>query len=76
MNQKITILDAGMGRALKMRGVEIPETIWSANAVLVAPEMVQNIYEENILAGATMITTNTYDVIRSDLKKAGIERQY
>ncbi len=76
MNQKITILDAGMGRALKMRGVEIPETIWSANALLVAPEIVQNIHEENILAGATMITTNTYGVIRSDLKKAGIESQF
>ena len=76
MNQKITILDAGMGKALKMQGVEIPETIWSANALLVAPEKVQSIHEENILAGANMITTNTYGVIRSDLKKAGIENQF
>mgnify|MGYP003969301749 CR=1 FL=1 len=76
MSQKITILDAGMGKALKMQGVEIPETIWSANALLVAPEKVQSIHEENILAGANMITTNTYGVIRSDLKKAGIENQF
>ena len=76
MNQKITILDAAMGKALKTQGVEIPETIWSANALLVAPEKVQRIHEENILAGATMITTNTYGVIRSDLKKVGIEDQF
>ena len=76
VNQEITILDAGMGKALKMQGVEIPETIWSANALLVAPEKVQKIHEENILAGATMITTNTYSVIRSDLKKVGIEDQF
>jgi len=76
MNQEITILDAGMGKALKMQGVEIPETIWSANALLVAPEKVQSIHEENILAGATMITTNTYGVIRSDLQKVGIEDQF
>ncbi len=76
MNQEITILDAGMGKALKMQGVEIPGTIWSANALLVAPEKVQEIHEENIRAGATMITTNTYGVIRSDLKKVGIEDQF
>ena len=76
MNQQITILDAAMGKALKTQGVEIPETIWSANALLVAPEKVQRIHEENILAGATMITTNTYGVIRSDLKKVGIEDQF
>ena len=76
MNQQITILDAAMGKALKTQGVEIPETIWSANAPLVAPEKVQRIHEENILAGATMITTNTYGVIRSDLKKVGIEDQF
>jgi S-methylmethionine-dependent homocysteine/selenocysteine methylase len=69
MNQQITILDAAMGKALKTQGVEIPETIWSANALLVGPEKVQRIHEENMLAGATMITTNTYGVIRSDLKK-------
>ena len=76
MNQQITILDAAMGKALKTQGVEIPETIWSANAPLVAPEKVQRIHEENILAGATMIITNTYDVIRSELKKVGIEDQF
>ena len=69
MNQKITILDAAMGTTLKALGVEISEKIWSANVLLVAPETVQSIHEENILDGATIITTNTYGVLRSDLKK-------
>ena len=69
MNQQITILDTAMGTALKTQGVEIPETIWSANALLVVPEKVKRIHEENILAGASMITTNTHGVIRSAPKK-------
>jgi len=76
MSQAITVLDAAMGKALKMDGVEIPSTIWSANALLVAPEKVQEVHEANIRAGARMITTNTYGVIRSDLRKVDIEDQF
>ena len=57
-NDDITILDAGMGKTLGMKGVEIPPTIWSANALIVAPEMVLEVHRENIAAGAQMITTN------------------
>jgi S-methylmethionine-dependent homocysteine/selenocysteine methylase len=73
---RVTLLDAGMGKDLKMRGVEVPDTIWSANALLVAPEVVLDVHRENIEAGADVITTNTYGVIRGDLAKECIEDQY
>ena len=73
---KITILDAGMGKTLSMRGVEIPPTIWSANALIVAPEMVLEIHRENISAGARMITTNSYGIIPADLRKEGLEEKF
>ena len=69
-------LDGSMGRELRLRGVEIPETIWSANALLVAPEEVVNVHLDNIDAGADIITSNTYGVIRSDLAKEGIEDRF
>lgn len=72
----ITLLDAGMGKTLAMRGVEIPATIWSANALLVAPDEVLAVHTENIRAGADIITTNSYGIIRSDLAKEHIEDQY
>ncbi len=72
----ITILDAGMGKTLVMRGVEIPPTIWSANALRVAPEAVVAVHRENIDAGANIITTNSYGIIRSDLAKENIEDQF
>ena len=72
----ITLLDAGMGKTLSLRGVNIPPTIWSANALIVAPEVVVDVHKENIDAGANLITTNSYGVIRSDLAKEKIENMY
>ena len=72
----VTLLDAGMGRTLSMKGIEIPPTIWSANALLVAPEIVKEVHLENIQAGAKVITTNSYGIILADLAKINIEDQY
>src|SRR5262249_34586713 len=66
------LLDGGMGRELRNRGVPILDTIWSANALLVAKDVVLQVHKDYIAAGADIITTNTYGVIRSDLAKEGV----
>ncbi len=70
------LLDGAMGRQLRFRGVPISDTIWSANALLTAPDIVRRIHQDYIVAGADIITTNTYGLIRRDLAKAGIENQF
>ena len=70
------LLDGGMGRELRRRGVPILETIWSANALLVAPDVVREIHDDFIAAGADVITTNTYGVIRGDLATEGVEDRF
>jgi S-methylmethionine-dependent homocysteine/selenocysteine methylase len=70
------LLDGGMGRELRSRGVPILNTIWSANALLVAKDVVLQVHKDYIGAGADIITTNTYGVIRSDLKKEGVEDKF
>ena len=70
------LLDGGMGRELRSRGVKILDTIWSANGLLVAPEIVRQIHIDYITAGANIITTNTYGVIRANLAKEGIESRF
>ena len=66
------VLDGGMGRELKRRGVPIPKTLWSANALLVAPEAVRATHADFIRAGADVIIANNYTVVPSILEKAGI----
>ena len=72
----VTLLDAGMGKTLSMKGVDILPTIWSANALIVAPEVVKEVHKENIAAGANIITTNSYGIIRGDLAKEGLEDKF
>jgi S-methylmethionine-dependent homocysteine/selenocysteine methylase len=64
------ILDGGMGRELRFRGVENLSTIWSANALLVAPEVVREVHADFIAAGAQVITTNTYGQLAVEARDA------
>lgn len=70
--QMPVLLDGGMGRELWYRGVDVPKTIWSANALLIAPDVVRDIHRDYILAGAGVITTNTYGVVREQFEAIGI----
>ena len=73
---KPVLLDGGLGRELRFRGVAVPETIWSAGALLTDPAVVRQIHLDYIAAGADIITTNTYGIIRADLAKEGIEDRF
>lgn len=73
---RVLLLDGGMGRELRARGVPILDTIWSANGLIVAPDMVLQIHRDYIAAGADVITTNTYGIIRHELAKEGIESRF
>jgi len=70
------LLDGGMGRELRFRGVDVPGTIWSAMALVVAPEAVRQIHVDYIQAGADVITVNSYGIIRSDLAKENMEDRF
>ncbi len=70
------LLDGGMGRELRFRGVEISETIWSASALITDPGVVRRIHLDYISAGADIIITNTYGIIRGELAKEGVEDRF
>lgn len=76
LENDIVLLDGGLGRELRFRGVELSETIWSAIALLEAPEILQEIHLDYIKAGADVITTNTYGIIRTDLARENIEHRF
>ena len=70
------LLDGGMGRELKTRGVDLSATIWSASGLIEAPDIVQQIHQDYITAGADIITTNTYGLIRKNLATEGLEDRF
>jgi len=73
---KPVLLDGGLGRELRFRGVAVPDTIWSTGSLLTDPAVVRQIHLDYIAAGADIITANTYGIIRSDLAKEGIEDRF
>lgn len=59
----ITVLDGGMSRELMRLGAELRQPEWSALALMERPEIVRRVHEEFIVAGADVVTTNTYALV-------------
>lgn len=74
--ERPVLLDGGMGRELQFRGVALSETIWSAQGLVAAPDVVRQIHADYIAAGADIITTNTYGIIRDDLARIGMADRF
>lgn len=75
-SDSIVILDGAMGTELRARGVEVPDyksSIWSALALIEAPDEVRRLHGDYIAAGADVITVNNYGVTRKLLKREGME---
>jgi len=66
------LMDGGMGSELGRRGMTNPTT-WSGGPMLTHPELVREIHEEYIEAGAEIIITNTFSTGRDVLGMVGLE---
>jgi len=66
------LLDGAMGSELERRGCDTSLPLWSARALMDAPEMVEQIHIDYLDAGADLITTNTFRTHRRSLAKAGL----
>ena len=66
------LLDGATGTELNRRGVDISLPLWSARAILEAPETLRQIHVDYLCAGADIITANTFRTHRHNLKQAGL----
>lgn len=70
------LLDGSLGQELIHRGMPDAEpSLWSANALTEAPDLVQEVHEDYLRAGADIITTNTYATPPERLSEAGLGDQ-
>jgi S-methylmethionine-dependent homocysteine/selenocysteine methylase len=58
--KKLTIIDGGMGRELKEIGAPFSQPLWSAQALIEAPEYVEKAHQNFIDAGAEVLIVNSY----------------
>jgi S-methylmethionine-dependent homocysteine/selenocysteine methylase len=54
------VLDAALGTELLRRGANLPPPLWSAQALLDRPDLVEEIHRENAEAGADVLTIASF----------------
>ena len=75
LQSEILLLDGATGTELERRGVDISLPLWSARAILHAPEVLMQIHLDYLLAGADIITANTFRTHRHNLVSSGMDGQ-
>jgi S-methylmethionine-dependent homocysteine/selenocysteine methylase len=70
------LLDGGTGIELLKRRVPILTDLWSATALVLAPDTVRDVHGDFIKAGADIVTTNTYGIVLDKLKSEGIGERF
>ena len=73
---EVLILDGAMGTELERRGVPMNDVAWDAAALATHPDLVREVHEDYIKAGADVIITNTFATARHVLEPAGMGRQF
>lgn len=71
-NTPIDIIDGAVGTEFQRRGVPMNHACWSANAHITHPEVLSAIHRDYLVAGATVISTNTFLAGRHVLEVSGI----
>ena len=71
-SESIFLLDGATGSELDRAGVDIGMPLWSANAILEAPEILRQVHIAYLEAGARAISTNTFRTHERSLAKSGM----
>ena len=72
MEQSVAVLDGGLASELERRGYLLDDELWSAWALLEAPNAVVEIHLDYLRAGADVITSATYQATFEGLARRGL----
>jgi S-methylmethionine-dependent homocysteine/selenocysteine methylase len=64
------VLDAALGTDLLARGAALPAPLWSVQALLDAPDLVERIHQENAEAGADVLTIASFRLHGRNLRES------
>jgi homocysteine S-methyltransferase len=73
---EITLLDGGMGQELIARSGDDPGPLWATRVMIDHPGMVRDIHADYFAAGASVATTNTYNILHDRLQPVGLDALY
>ena len=73
---KITLLDGGMGQEIVRRSGDKATPLWSTQAMIDHPGIVESVHRDYFGAGATIATANTYAIHRDRLARFDMAGQF
>ncbi len=73
---QITLLDGGMGQELVARSGDEPTPLWATRVMIDHPGLVRKIHDDYFAAGASVATTNTYNILHDRLTGVGLDSLY
>jgi S-methylmethionine-dependent homocysteine/selenocysteine methylase len=73
---EITLLDGGMGQELVARSGDEPTALWATRVMIDHPGLVAAIHDDYFAAGASVATTNTYNILHDRLERVGMDAQF
>lgn len=68
----LMVLDGGFGTELERRGCDVRGALWSAEALLGSPALVEDVHAAYLAAGSDCITTGSYQVSFEGFEEAGL----
>lgn len=68
---EITLLDGGMGQELIARSGGVTPPLWATQVMIDHPGLVRQIHADYFAAGASIATTNTYNILHDRLQREG-----
>ena len=71
-NKEVIVLDGATGSELARLGAEMNSSAWCGVANKTHPDIVREVHEEYIRAGADVVTANTFSTSRHILASAGL----
>ncbi len=72
----ITLLDGGMGQELVARSGDVPTPLWATRVMMDHPGLVKAIHDDYFSAGASVATTNTYNILHDRLEGVGLDAYF
>ena len=73
LSQKSTIiLDGALATELEARGFNIDDELWSAKALIEAPNLIKSVHLNYLKAGADIITSASYQATIEGFMKRGL----
>ena len=73
---QIILLDGGMGQELVARSGDEPTPLWATRVMIDHPGLVKAIHDDYFAAGASVATTNTYNILHDRLEGVGLDALY